>query len=455
MNLQELREDKGRLANEAQAILDAQTGAEMRKEDEAKFDKIHDDIEKRSKDIARLEKQDALAASLAEKPERRSDSEIRETNHSGSKRTSSGKITEADRNEAFRTWCIAGGGADLIKEQIDNARRCGWDVNAKRLNMHFGPRMMATTPSIDGLRVGPDDLRKWQGNMDETRAALTGIQSTTTTGGYTTPDAAMRSLEVALLAYGGMRTVSTVLRTSQSGPLPIPYTNDTSNKGERIAENTTNNELEMTFGQLVLNGFKYSSKYILASIEFLQDTSINVSEFIGSALGDRIGRIQNDEFTTGGGTTLPNGIITAATSSAVTLSGVASVSYDNIVDLIHSIDPAYRNNGRFMFHDGGLKMLKKVKVLQYSGDTTGYPLWTPGLAMGQPDLIAGYPYTINQSMTTPATGVKSILFGDFSKYIIRDVRDFTLIRLDERFAEFGQVAFLAFARADGNLLDAG
>jgi HK97 family phage major capsid protein len=75
--------------------------------------------------------------------------------------------------------------------------------------------------------------------------------------------------------------------------------------------------------------------------------------------------------------------------------------------------------------------------------------------VGAPDTILGYPYVINQSMTTPATAVKSILFGDLSKYIVRDVRDVTLLRLDERFAEYHQVAFLAFARSDGDLLDSG
>ena len=77
------------------------------------------------------------------------------------------------------------------------------------------------------------------------------------------------------------------------------------------------------------------------------------------------------------------------------------------------------------------------------------------MVAGQPDLVMGFPYVINQSMTTPATGVKSILFGDLSKYIIRDCRDVVLIRLDERYADYHQVGFLAFARSDGDLLDAG
>jgi HK97 family phage major capsid protein len=58
-------------------------------------------------------------------------------------------------------------------------------------------------------------------------------------------------------------------------------------------------------------------------------------------------------------------------------------------------------------------------------------------------------------MTTPATSVKSILFGDFSKYLIRDVADIRLVRMDERYADYDQVGFTAFMRSDGDLLDAG
>jgi HK97 family phage major capsid protein len=301
--------------------------------------------------------------------------------------------------------------------------------------------------------MSPETLRAWQQTLTEQRAALTGAQSTTTTGGYTVPDELMRSLEVALLAFGGVRSVATVIRTATGGPLPIPTTNDTSNKGEIIAENTTQNELEMTFGQLVLDAYKYTSKYILASVEFLQDSSINVPEFLGQALANRIGRITNDHFSTGDGSGKPKGIVDASTA------GVSSVAdpptYDNFVDLVHSVDPEYRVNGRFMMNDATLKSIKKIKVLQYSGDTVGAPLWAPGLVAGQPDTILGYSYVINQSMASPGSSAKKVLFGDFSKYIIRDVRDFTLLRLDERFAELGQVAFLAFSRHDGDLLNAG
>jgi len=210
------------------------------------------------------------------------------------------------------------------------------------------------------------------------------------------------------------------------------------------------NQQDVAFGQLVLGAFKYSSKMVLVSVELMQDNSINLANFLGEALGTRIGRITNNHFTTGAGTTLPKGIVTAATSGKVGLTGeTTSLIFDDLVDLEHSVDPAYRQNGRFMFHDKTLAALKKIK------DSQQRPLFLPGLSVNAPDTILGYPYTVNQDMPQMAANAKSVVFGDLSKYIIRDVLGITLLRLDERYAEFHQVAFLAFARFDGNLLDAG
>jgi HK97 family phage major capsid protein len=56
---------------------------------------------------------------------------------------------------------------------------------------------------------------------------------------------------------------------------------------------------------------------------------------------------------------------------------------------------------------------------------------------------------------TFTTGQKLMLFGDLSKYLIRDVSSIRLVRLEERYADLDQIAFIAFMRSDGNLLDAG
>jgi HK97 family phage major capsid protein len=121
------------------------------------------------------------------------------------------------------------------------------------------------------------------------------------------------------------------------------------------------------------------------------------------------------------------------------------VDYFDLIALEHSIDPAYRSNkAQWMFHDTALATLKQIKAVE-----DGRPIWLPGLAVNAPDTILGYQYIINQAMPQAEAEAKAILFGDFSYYFIRDVQDIRVLRLEERFAEYLQVGFLAFLRTDG------
>jgi HK97 family phage major capsid protein len=188
----------------------------------------------------------------------------------------------------------------------------------------------------------------------------------------------------------------------------------------------------------------------------MQDSSVNLPAMLGEMLGERIGRIQNTHFTTGAGTTTPWGIVTRAVSGVAPTGTVAGgFTYPNIVDLEHSVDVAYRRQGAaWMMSDILVSRLKKLV------DTQQRPLWQPsgvaGMATGAPDTLLGYPVYINNDMaSTQTNGTRAIIFGTLTKYLIREVLGITLLRLDERYADFHQVAFLAFARADADLLNAG
>jgi len=115
------------------------------------------------------------------------------------------------------------------------------------------------------------------------------------------------------------------------------------------------------------------------------------------------------------------------------------------------VDPAYRALGTsaFMFHDDILQALRKVK------DGNNNYIWQPAdVRSGSPSNILGYPYVINQDMTsTITTGDKTMLFGAMEKYLVRRVRDFEMLRLTERYADYLQVGFIGFSRLDGELLD--
>lgn len=273
-------------------------------------------------------------------------------------------------------------------------------------------------------------------------------------GGYTIPQGFMAELIKSLKMWGPMLDpgITRELVTASGNQIEIPTLNDTGNVGVRLAENTAaTSEGDLVFGQKLLDAYKYSSGPILVSSELLQDSALPFEQIVRDAMAERIARKVNLDLTTGDGTGDPNGIVTASTLGKESATASA-VLFDEVIDLVHSVDPSYRAapTCRFMFHDNVLLALRKIK-----DSTTGLYIWQPAdVRTGAPSTILGYQYTINQAMASAlSAGNKSMLFGDFAKYMVRRVRDFSVRRLDERYAEFDQVGFIGFARYDGELLD--
>lgn len=271
-------------------------------------------------------------------------------------------------------------------------------------------------------------------------------------GGYLAPDQFSGELLQALKAFGGMREVSKVIQTASGVAINWPTTDATTEEGEIVGENQSVSVGETSFGTLPHTTYKFSSKSIAIPFELLQDSEIDIEAYIRELLNQRLGRITNRLFTVGTGVGQPHGILTGSQSGKIAPSGQTSaITYDDLVDTEHSVDPAYRmSTCRWMFHDHTLRDLKKLK------DADDRPIWVPGVATKEPDTLAGYGYAINQHMPKLGAENKPVLFGDFQKYIIRDVMQVQLFRMtDSKYTEKGQVGFLAFMRAGGRLMDIG
>lgn len=436
MDPKELREKINKLGTDMTAITAKARDEkrELTQDEELAFDKMDADREK----LLAQEKRALKALEIEQPTERRStSSQPAETRgrHAGGV-----EVTGQDRMEILRAWIQAGSEMPLSAAQLALGQRMGINPAAKSIKLRM--------PGAAMRSLKADDQKRW-----EERALSTLTSTSPEDGSYLIANEAMGPLERALLAFGGMRQASTIRRTGTGATYPIPTSDDTSNKGALLDENTIAVEKDTEFGQLVLNAYKFTSKKVLVSLELMQDSNEDLAAFLGTALGERIGRITNDYFTTGTGSSEPKGIVTAATSSGVALAA-QTPTYAEMVSIQHSVDPAYREGGMgaWMFSDSMLAEIKKIVDA-----STGRPIWLPNMIGGAPDLILGNPYYINQSMAAAAGSGsgKSILYGALSKYIIRDVRDIVLMRLDELYAEYYQVAFVAFSRHDGDLLDAG
>jgi HK97 family phage major capsid protein len=316
---------------------------------------------------------------------------------------------------------------------------------AKALRAYLGGGVSALS---DGQRA---DLQARQ--TPDIRAAMS--TSTNSEGGFTVATEYMRSLEEAMKAYGGMLEVSTLIQTASGAAMNFPTADATAEEGEIVGQNAPASGLDTTFGNTSLDVYKYSSKKIALPWELVQDSFLDIEAYIQGLLAMRLGRITNKHYTIGTGSAQPRGVVVGSALGKTGASGqTLTVTYDDLVDLEHSVNRAYRQGALFMMADSSVKVVRKIK------DSNGRPIFVPGYEQGNPggapDTLLGRRIVVNDDVAVMAANAKSILFGDFKKYVIRRVMDLTIFRMtDSAFTLNGQVGFVAFQRSGGNLIDAG
>ena len=274
-------------------------------------------------------------------------------------------------------------------------------------------------------------------------------------GGFTVPEGFSGQIDQQMATWGPMWDAAIVreLSTSTGNALPWPTVNDTDKSGRIKAENASvddDGSDDVVFSEKVLNSYVFDTGMVRVPIELLQDSAFNIEALMGDLFGERLGRAANTALTTGTGTNQPNGIVTAS-GLGLTSAAVAAVTSDELIDLFHSVDPAYRMSPkcRWMFNDSTLAAIRKLK------DGQGNYLWTMGdVRTGEPDQFLGKQYSVNQAMASLGTGNKPVVFGDLSRYVVRKVLGYQMLTLRERYAENFQVGMVGFKRFDGDLLNA-
>ena len=277
----------------------------------------------------------------------------------------------------------------------------------------------------------------------EQRAGITGL-----VGGVTIPSLLASEIEVALKNYGGMFEAGTIINTTHGGDLILPTVNDTNAKATIVSDYDQSTKRAPSFGSVTLKAYTYRTPIIPVSQTLIQDSAFNLDAVLSGLLGDSFSRGVNEQLTTGDGTGKPTGIVTAATACS-TQAAATSIKLDDIIDLIKSVNSAYARNGKFMFNRNTLWELAKIK------DQSGRYIWQDSARDGAPATLFGKQYILNDDMADIGAGNASVLFGDLSKYKIRMVKSFSVVRLNELLAEYLAIGLFGFARVDGNLLDAG
>lgn len=407
-----MREQMATLATQARTKLNEitdKTDETRAKEIEAQFDKIMADHDAINARVERMEKLDAV-----ERAKEEADLRSRRPHQAEAKADAEEKRKAPEYKEVF-TKAMRFGAGSLDNEERSILIKARTDV------------------------------------PNEIRAQAAGTDSA---GGYTVPEGFSGEIDKALAIWGPMLDAGFVRQypTASGNPIPWPTLDYTSIVGELKSENsaaTNDGGNDLVFGQKLLNAYLYDSEIVKVSIELLQDSAFSIEGLLTDCFGESLGRTVNTALTTGTGSSQPNGIVTASSQGKVAASTTAITS-DELIDLVHSVDPAYRMSPscRFMFNDTTMSVIRKLK------DGQGNYLWQMGdIRSGQPNTILGHGYAINQAMASGAANAKTVLFGDMSRYIVRRAGNMQMLSLRERFADALQVGFISFMRVDGELLN--
>lgn len=273
-------------------------------------------------------------------------------------------------------------------------------------------------------------------------------------GGYVVPTDLSPEFIQTMKAYGGMIQAARLIRTSGGGTWNQPYVDDTSTAALLTAEASATTVQDVSFSRISLGSYTYRSA-VIVSREWLQDDAVNAAAEINTMLATRMGRALNTAFTTGDGSAKPTGILAASGGAPTgkTTASATALTAAEILDLVHSVDPAYRTgpNVAFMLNDSTLAYIKKLTL----GSSDSTPLWLPSMREGEPATLWGYRYIINQDFESIATNKSIMAFGDWSYYLMREVLGTTFVRTDELYLNNFSVGFYAFGRYDGKLIPVG
>ena len=281
-------------------------------------------------------------------------------------------------------------------------------------------------------------------NLNSSRLVLTRANSTTNSaGGYTIPQGFLAELEKKIVYFNPLRDVARVIRTESGNSLPFPTIDDSGNPGAIGAENTAPSATDMTFGQIILGAYRTES-LVLLSNELLRDSGLDLATEVAGLLGERLGRKEATDHATGNGTTAPQGVVTGSSAGA-TGATTTTITLANIMALRNALDYGYQQNGAFMMHQSIWSTILQL------ADSQSRPLFLDLLNGNAPRLL-GYPVIVNNAMASSiAASAKTVLFGDFSKYYIRDAGDIEIIRMNERYADAYQTGFMAVRRSDAKV----
>jgi HK97 family phage major capsid protein len=256
-------------------------------------------------------------------------------------------------------------------------------------------------------------------------------------------------------AFGGIANICDQLNTDTGNTIEWPTVDDVANEAEVVPESTAPaNQNAVVFGKKELRAYTYqtggpSSVPIRLPRELIQDQQFDLESRLARLMGLRLARGLAADLANGNGVAQPLGLVYGLTGIEPA-DDTAGITYDDLLTFIHSVDPAYRANGRWVFNDSSLKTIRQIK------DSNGDPLWRSMTStIGDPasdGMLLDYPYTIDQGLPDIDIDSNTVNWGAFGDilegYVLRRVRSIEVVVNPWNRANEREIEYTAWMRAD-------
>ena len=303
---------------------------------------------------------------------------------------------------------------DRIESAIDDAQRSIAVAEKNEVRRAEAEQAAGSfVPAVVEARSEADILRALASG--EIRSHEFESRATLVPSADTVPVDFLGRLWMVARKVGPMLDLAGVIVRSSGNDLRVPVMSAYSTMGS-VAAGSAIAQSEPTFTSLVLSPVKGGALALLAN-ELIADQGFDISGSIADQFGNAIGTWANSTATS---------VVVGAAGSGVA-SGTSVLTSDALIDLQFSVDGAYRAAGAYQMNTTTLGLVRKLK------DNVGAYLYQVGI--GAPDTFAGRPVYENPNLSNVGSGVKSVLFGDFSAVVITHNNPQISVSTDAYFAQ--------------------
>jgi HK97 family phage major capsid protein len=336
--------------------------------------------------------------------------------------------------------------ADARIKSIIDAEQRNRDIEESRARLGV-PADLGATATASVENSDEDTVRSlMNGEIRSARFEKRAITSSSSGGAV--PTSVYDRIVEHLVQTNVVRNVATVVTTNTGETLNVP-TSTAFSTASIVGEAAQASASDPTLATRALGAYKYTVLVQLSN-ELASDGAVDVAGFLARQAGTAIGVATRGHMTTGDGSSKPTGIVTSSTAGKTGSTSVSGAfTGDNLIDLRYSVGSAYTSQPGvgWMMNNTAMAAARKLK-----GSTNDHYLFAPGMN-GDPDSLLGFPVYLNDSMANPAVSAKSVLFGHFPSYYIREANGLDVAVSDDFAFDYSVRTFRVQLRTDGLLID--